>query len=105
MIAHKAPGVIPSSRQSLCSVCVPVVTALGRWKQENPKFRVILDYKKGVQDQPEILRLQEIIVPALEATEPGRKECGAETQQVHRGPQNQRTPVSPVKTICASEKE
>lgn len=55
--------------------------------------------------QPGILRLQEVVVPALEAAETGRKECGAETQQVHRGPQDQWTPVSPVKTICASEKE
>lgn len=39
---------IPSSTQSLCSVCVPVVTvALGKQRQENPKFRVILDYKRS----------------------------------------------------------
>ena len=42
---------------------------------------------------------------ALEATETGRKERGEENLQVHRGPQDQWTPVSLVKTICASEKE
>lgn len=38
-----------------------------------------------------------------EATETGRKERGEENLQVHRGPQEQRTPcVSPIKTLCAS---
>uniref|UniRef100_A0ABK0LRP3 Large ribosomal subunit protein uL13 n=1 Tax=Rattus norvegicus TaxID=10116 RepID=A0ABK0LRP3_RAT len=40
---------------------------------------------------------------ALEAKETGRKECGEENLQVHRGPQDQWTlGVNPIKTVCAS---
>lgn len=42
----------------------------------------------------------------LEVTETGRKECGEENLQVHRGPQDQRTPgVNPIKTVCLKKKE
>lgn len=41
---------------------------------------------------------------ALEARDAGRNEHGEENQQVHRGPQDQRTPgVNPIKTVSQNE--